>query len=341
MPYPWFQNQVKAGLYGRTQFPNADFEGVSTNKQHVGYSALLLQFLDANVDYYEGHDGQGPGIYIDLGGVNDMFLEDGTFFRDARYTNHPPFTFEPYGLAFRIRRGGSPLTMPKKTNPIVGTRLLTLGLEGLDQLQNSKFGQHLPPVSKFPEGTWEFGARSLYNDAQYQTGLAFLGYGLGMQTSGMDTVEELTVYSELLCASSDVLDGTLAELDRAVGLSRAISSSLNDVVKNTLLACARCSGAQTVMASLAASGEFNKLNNNKGLRKRHNDASNNGEEVVVEDTTLLSYAEEAEQRGDQMVTLARRFLAERPDDRDAEAFRTLAQQHLDKKEGPKREQVIM
>ena len=183
MPYPWFQRQVSAGVYGReVKFP-AILDGVSTNRYAEGNALLISRFFEVNFKAFEK-----KGMYVDMQAINDEEIEGGGRWRQ--------FTLIPNGLVYRVVR---------REDDVQRTRRYHHGSStALQRLQNE---YQFLPASKYAKGSWEFAAGSVYQDAHYQYALFFLTYAIEIEKTvakggNMDLFRE---YVSTLDLSAEVL----------------------------------------------------------------------------------------------------------------------------------------
>lgn len=91
-------------------------------------------------------------------------------------------------------------------------------------------------ISKYPDGSWEFAAASVYNDAHYQLGLVLLTYSIDMQRGA--NVQTLPLLVDRLHLATQLLTNTLNNVLEF----KAISSPLSDLYKNTAVSWMRLQG---------------------------------------------------------------------------------------------------
>ena len=226
MPYPWFQRQVESGMYGQTKFPRI-LPGISTNKLDEGNAVHLSRFMSANMDIYGGKG----GIYIDMQAINDAEIEGGGMWRE--------FLLIPHGLVYKVVRRMA-LEDSVKFHEASAQQLLTLS------------EQFTPPrINKYPSGSWEFAASSVYNDAFYQTGLTFLTFALDIEKSVQQgKMELLDAYITSLFRSANALEivanryeddcrekegGSMLKNDFKVDECGRLTYSEHDMLKNSAL----------------------------------------------------------------------------------------------------------
>jgi len=181
LPYPWFQRQVNAKLFGKAIFPPIE-AGVSTNKNEEGNAVLLSNFMGANLNKFKG------GVYLDMQGVNDA--EIGT----AGVWRH--FALVPHGLVYRI--------VPRFQNPREASRYFPLSYEQHRQV----VANFKNPRTKMRPGTWEFAAISIYYDSHYQFALTLLTYAIETKEEGRlpDYIQKLGMSSALLSECVDAYE---------------------------------------------------------------------------------------------------------------------------------------
>jgi len=154
LPYPWFQRQVKAGLYGDVVFPKI-LPGVSTDRYSEGNKVLLERFFEANIEKF------GTNMFVDMQAISDGDLQPGGVWRG--------FLMVPHGLVYRVKAlppGATNLLSFSETHP-----------ESKEQMNSIPMAA-LMVQPKYKHGSWEFAANSVLNDGIYQTSLYFLTLGL-------------------------------------------------------------------------------------------------------------------------------------------------------------------
>jgi hypothetical protein len=270
MPFPWYPKQQQP-LYPHVSFPDARFKGVSTDRSQEGNALLIRRFLQANgadsipltTDHDKfsnrttlsassssgGRSGRNRstsspfpgGIYIDMQAVNEVEIGSGGQWRGL--------VLMPWGLLYRVF-GPLPPFKPVaaaaagKSAAAEQSTVTSPDLRTLIPLQYASFAQlcamqrKFPAVddafiAKYPAGSWEYAAASVFYDAHYQLGLNLLTWAIDIHSSVDGAL--LPVLLDRLYVSTELLSATAA----AVARYGTLSSSKADLLKNCAVAWLR------------------------------------------------------------------------------------------------------
>lgn len=258
MPYDWFASR-QAPLYRSVALPNFAFPGVSTDRRSEGNAQLVSMFLKANgahklkpssvfnsLSSLNNDDNKNNesitlapivlgnvnknfpgGIYLDMQSINDPDL-----LPFGRWRND--FLLVPWGTLYRVvgnlNKEGN---YSDAANNRVIHSLHVASIEQLSKLQKTFPEVNAQFIEKFPAGTWEFAAASVYYDAHYQTATNILEFCVELQKSL--TIESLPLLLDRLLTAGSILRSTLqAQLS-----FKTFSGSAADLHKNTALCWAR------------------------------------------------------------------------------------------------------
>lgn len=288
MPYPWFKRQEQ--LYPHINFPDTNFNGVSTDRTSQGNTILVRRFLQAN-----NADSITPqnkarnllvsgGIYLDMQSVNEPDIGDCGQWHGL--------TLLPYGTLYKVY--GS-----LQNNE-------TVPLHKLSYKQLVKLQKDFPVidddlVSKYPKGSWERAAMNVYYDAHYQLGLFLLTYS--MDAMKLPDEKSMPIILDRLRVASLVLFDTVEAIEKY----DTISSSLHDVYKNSALAWMRLQA--TVLASLKFKDTI--INEGNKIKKKLIQWSKT--KAMLNDDGVLKTL----QLADKCISL---FIKNYPNDKDIQVF---------------------
>lgn len=234
MPYPWFQKQQEP-LYANDGivFPDAQFDGVSTDRLSEGNARLITNFLAANLrgrrnDRRDSRPSRA--IFLDMQAVNEAEIDSMGYWRG--------YVLVPSGFEYLVVPPSLyPNTSDPRGSPLAVQEIVRrFHWQSWMALQRVK--RHFPKVTdefshRFPRGTWEGAAMNVYYDAHYQLGLFYLTWVMDAQTQV--TVENLGLVLDRLVAATLLLQ----EAWDAVSQYHTFSSSLRDLQRNTALAYMR------------------------------------------------------------------------------------------------------
>jgi hypothetical protein len=223
MPYPWFIVR-QAPLYPNISFVES-FNGISTDRYSEGNAILIHSFVRQNQKFVAmdvldpissegasdtngGGGGGGAdrmdrtntdragGIYLDMQAVNDAEVESGNQWRGL--------TLVPWGTHYRV--------MP-------GTRVQdTASFHSGAAREMARLDAAVPAMSdeflfRFHPSSWEWGARAMVHDAQYQLGLFMLTYAI--DAMGDISLPALPYILDRLLHASTLLEGVTAIVVRS------------------------------------------------------------------------------------------------------------------------------
>jgi hypothetical protein len=259
MPFPWFkhtQAPLYVAKYGSDPitFPSTEFDYVSTDRLSEGNARLIGDFIGANThvdnrDLMSMKENElaflkldvaasnehlfGPGIFIDMQAINEVDIGgDGL----SRWRgDNGAYTLIPWGNSYRVLNKLESLDDIREYHQV-----------SLMQLKN--FAKGFPAnlhtndafYAKYPAGSWEHAAASVYHDAHYQFGLHLLTYCIEVLKT-VDLVK-MTVVIDRLHIAVTLLHAAM-EAGNRYG---AISSPLMNVRKNAALAYMRYQGVLNV-----------------------------------------------------------------------------------------------
>ena len=304
LPYPWFDNQKV--LYTNVTFPPM-FPGVSTHKTDPGNARLIEEFILANFDRFGEQDNAqteaahgGSGIYLDLQAVDESQIGSRGAWRSL--------VLVPHGPVYRVFR--QPVPPPEKVNEHAwtahGLQLCAQWAgEASEKLSTmvAAWPHGPPPPGRFPAGSWEFAATSVFYDAHYQTALFSLTFALDLaEQASLDTLPSLfTALTDASVLLDTVIHHALDGYSSASGTA-ALSSGRRDVVKNAALAHVRLQGAASAAGKMLPEDELERLSPKAAVLARGERPGGN---------------KEATKNALASVTL---FLIEQPRDKDAPVF---------------------
>lgn len=224
LPFPWFQDQIKNGLFEKASFP-VILPNVSTNRYEKGNAQLITRFLKSNFI-----SGSFPGgIYLEMQAVNEADIG-----YEGRYQDE--FTLVPWGLTYRV----FPLI---ENQHVAMENVITDAKRHIDKVQVSSFSSKNANI-KFPSGSWEFGAVSIYWDMHYQYGLVLLTHALTLHKNhDMPSNPAIFVrYMNSLDSACYYLGTTFNAVERM----NALTSTRNDLWRNSALCYITLNGAVKV-----------------------------------------------------------------------------------------------
>lgn len=294
MPYPWFKRQEP--LYPHINFPDTNFNGVSTDRTSQGNTILVRRFLQANnADIITPQNKAknllvSGGIYLDMQSVNEPDIGDCGQWHGL--------TLLPYGTLYKVY--GS-----LQNNE-------TVPLHKLSYKQLVKLQKDFPVidddlVSKYPKGSWERAAMNVYYDAHYQFGLFLLTYS--MDAMKLPDEKSMPIILDRLRVASLVLFDTVEAIEKY----DTISSSLHDVYKNSALAWMRLQA--TVLASL----KFKDTIINEGNKIKKQLIQWSKTKAMLNDDGVLKTL----QLADKCISL---FIKNYPNDKDIQVFQSVITQ---------------
>ena len=224
MPYPWF-NVRQAPLYPGISFVES-FNGISTDRYSEGNAILIHSFVRQNqqlvamdvldpmsMDDASNTNGSGGGgadrtntdraggIYLDMQAVNDGEVESGNQWRGL--------TLVPWGTHYRVMPG----TRVQDTASFHSSAAREMArLDAAVPAMNDEF------LLRFHPSSWEWGARAMVHDAQYQLGLFMLTYAI--DAMGDISLPALPYILDRLLHASTLLEGVTATVVRVETFTR-------------------------------------------------------------------------------------------------------------------------
>ena len=274
MPFPWFAPRQQP-LYPNVTWPPL-LQGVSTVRTSEGNALLVRRFLAANGaddlpigvadeedndddddDYGDGEttkrkqsrrkkrkkktplsSSRHPGgLFVDMQAINEPEIGDAGQWRGL--------VLLPWGTLYRVL---GPLARPA-ANYSVEAGLMDLlprhaqSHRRLRALQ-AAFPAHGHDVRKYPAGTWEHAAYSVFYDAHYQLGLHYLTWAIDVLRRAGAMAAAVPFILDRLAAAADLLSDTLA----AAQARGTVSSPVSDVHKNLAVCWMRLHAVVGAMA---------------------------------------------------------------------------------------------
>lgn len=241
MPYPWFA-KTQHEHFPTLEFPNTQFAGVSTDRHTEGNARLITNFLSANLrkadvvnkpkKRKESVADMKRLIFLDMQSVNEGEIGSLGSWRG--------YTLLPFGLQYLV------LPSPPSDNATYSKIEAYYHQQSWQAIQ--RVHTTMPIVNesymkKYPLGSWESAAMSVYHDAHYQLGLFYLTYAMEKPDVNMDTLP--LVIDRLLAAEQ-----LLSKAWIAASTFKTFSGAVQDLQKNTALAYMRLQAMLLVTAQV-------------------------------------------------------------------------------------------
>ncbi len=326
--YPWFK-KMQAPLYPHVVLPRVDFAGISTEKMSEGnvilitntvvgnganmYTPASLRNVDGDQDLRHPtllknkaripHAFTG-GIYLDMQGIYDADIEEGGKWRGL--------TLLPWGVLYRVLgdmeiRDMEPLHLAAFDQFVKLQQKLGPFSYDSDAVKDEA-GKSSILFEQYPDGTWEFAALSVYNDAQMQLGLNLLTYAIEVQKKA--ELDLLPILLDRLHTASHLLSSAHI-MTKKYG---CISSGKKDLHKNTAMAWMRLQGILGIALNFKDSISALVRTQPEVLANILPHNVNMLDEVVTSEGYSNTLVEATE--------IIRSFVNEYPDDQDRVAFQS-------------------